>query len=295
MASFDLNPVAVNPGCGEWARSQRRGVGGRSGGGVGRSCGVHWDARVGRLDAGCFRVLIGLVDHTEFGGGYQQDPARDRDHAGEPVVRQLLRHLPRCGRHPDGQRLAVGLRAGRRGSAVRAAFCRPRRRQRRRTAQPSQRRRRHRRRQDGRLRHPAVRCAEELHRPEQPRLHQLRHPGRAGLPHRLRHPELLVLRPRLRAAGPHVRTERLLEPARAPVPSLGVVSRVHPAQQPRLLHQRAAEPWPADARRFAGLGDHRRHRSRQRPDLRLDRPDLAAAQEQHQLGVLRRRRHRAGL
>ena len=39
-------------------------------------------------------------------------------------------------------------------------------------------------------------------------------PGRDGLPRRPRDPELLALGPRLHAAGPHVRAERIVEPAR---------------------------------------------------------------------------------
>ena len=44
-----------------------------------------------------------------------------------------------------------------------------------------------------------------------------------GLPQPARDPELLGLRARLRAPGPHVRAERVVEPARAPVHGLGMV------------------------------------------------------------------------
>ena len=46
---------------------------------------------------------------------------------------------------------------------------------------------------------------------------------RDGLPRRARDPQLLDLRGGLRAPGPHVRAQRLVEPARSPVHGLGVV------------------------------------------------------------------------
>ena len=50
--------------------------------------------------------------------------------------------------------------------------------------------------------------------PDRPGVHQLGHARRDGLPHRERHPQLLDLRQGLRPPGPHVRAERLVEPAR---------------------------------------------------------------------------------
>src|SRR5712692_10595835 len=50
---------------------------------------------------------------------HPQYPARRDHHAGEPLVRQLLRHIPRRGRHPDAERCAHRLRA--RGAAAGAA------------------------------------------------------------------------------------------------------------------------------------------------------------------------------
>ena len=47
-----------------------------------------------------------------------------------------------------------------------------------------------------------------------------------GLPRPQRYPELLGLCRPLRPRGPHVRAERLVEPARAPVPRVGVVGEV---------------------------------------------------------------------
>ena len=50
------------------------------------------------------------------GRGHPQDQARHRDRAGEPVLRQLLRDVPRRRRHPHGERATHGMRpaAGRR-------------------------------------------------------------------------------------------------------------------------------------------------------------------------------------
>ncbi len=52
----------------------------------------------------------------------------------------------------------------------------------------------------------------------------------------------------LRAAGPHVRAERVVEPARAPVPGLGVVGALHRRQRPDRAAQRdrRARPSPPD-------------------------------------------------
>ncbi len=50
---------------------------------------------------------------------------------------------------------------------------------------------------------------------------------RDGLPRRARDPQLLDVRAGLRAPGPHVRAERLLEPAAAPLPGLRVVGALH--------------------------------------------------------------------
>ena len=107
---------------------------------------------------------------------------------------------------------------------LRQALPRPGRRQRRRPARPGQRHRRHQRRQDGRLRRPRPSrrrkgCAD----PNNPACTNGADARRHGLERRPGDPQLLGLRPELRAAGPHVRAERLLEPARAPVHGLGVV------------------------------------------------------------------------
>src|SRR4029453_18222205 len=54
--------------------------------------------------------------------GDRQDPARDRDHAGEPLVRFLFRNVPRCGRHPDAAWTPRRLRAGPAGPRLREPF-----------------------------------------------------------------------------------------------------------------------------------------------------------------------------
>ena len=51
-------------------------------------------------------------------------------------------------------------------------------------------------------------------------------PRRHGLPRRPRDPQLLGLRAPLRAPGPHVRADRVVEPARAPLHGLGLVGPV---------------------------------------------------------------------
>ncbi len=109
-------------------------------------------------------------------------------------------------------------------------------------ARGSQRHRRHRRWQDGWLRRPSGARPQGLHRCQQSRLHELQDPGCHGLSHPVRHPQLLGLCPQLRAPRPHVRTQRLLEPALASVSGLGVVGALHPTRQPGQLHQRLAKP-----------------------------------------------------
>ena len=155
--------------------------------------------------------------------GHPQDQARDHHHAGEPVVRQLLRHLPRGGRHPDAPGGAHGLRAEP-GRRVRPALPRPRRHQRRRAARRGQRGRRREPRQDGRI-HPAAGCGEVvLQGARRPGLlRQIRHPRRDGLPHRGGDTELLGLRQELRATGPHVRTGQIVVAPRPPVHGLRLV------------------------------------------------------------------------
>ena len=72
-------------------------------------------------------------------------------------------------------------------------------------------------------------------------------PRRDGVSHRERHPELLDLREGLRAAGPLVRAGRVVEPARAPLPRVGMVGVLHATQRAVELRQldpaAAQEQW----------------------------------------------------
>ena len=83
---------------------------------------------------------------------HPRDPARGRDHGGEPLVRLLLRHLSARRRDPDEARRADRVRAERR-RPVREAVPRPERRRRLgRRARPARRQAGRRRRPHGRLR-----------------------------------------------------------------------------------------------------------------------------------------------
>ena len=173
--------------------------------------------------------------------GHPQDQARDRHHAGEPVLRQLLRHLPRGGRHPDAPRCAHGLRAEP-GRWVHAPLPRHRRRQRRRPARRGQRGRRHQPRQDERLHPAAGRGKGVLQDSRRPGLQRRqRRARRDGLPHRRGDTELLGLRQELRAAGPHVRAGEVVVAARAPVHGLRLVGAMQEplADELRQRHRRS--------------------------------------------------------
>ena len=136
--------------------------------------------------------------------------------------------------------------------------------------------------------------------PDRPGLHQLGHARRDGLPHRERHPELLDLRQGLRAPGPHVRAERVVEPARPPLPGLRVVGVLHPGRQPVELRERPADQARRATREHPAVygGEagpktaaiRSSNRGRRPAHLRLDRPDLPALQVARQLGLLRRQR-----
>src|SRR5205807_726313 len=79
-------------------------------------------------------------------------------------------------------------------------------------------------------------------KPAGPGVHDSRRNRRDGLSRRGRDTQLLVLCEELRAAGPHVSAQPLLEPARAPLPRVRLVG---PLQGPRpgaQLRQRAPEP-----------------------------------------------------
>ena len=91
-----------------------------------------------------------------------------------------------------------------------------------------------------------------------------------------RDPQLLALRARLRAPGPHVRAGRVLEPPRAPVHGLRVVGDLHAVPyDPFSCHERTSPHDSAQTNRPAS------------PHVRLDRHHLPAAPLRSQLGLLR--------
>ena len=167
--------------------------------------------------------LPDVEDQDRAGDRDPQDPARRRDHAGESLVRQLLRHVPGADGIPPG----VCGRTRRTVSACPPSTTRPTST----TAAPTRwaTRSRTSTRPDGRIRRPgrggsrlqhAGPRLQPLHRTadhEQPALVRRRH----GLPRCPRDPQLLDLRRGLRAPGPHVRAQRLVEPPRPPVHGLG--------------------------------------------------------------------------
>ena len=113
---------------------------------------------------------------------HPQDPAHRRDHAGEPLVRLLLRHVPRRRRHPEAR-----VRAGPAPRRLRPPVPQPAEQELRRAARPHRRDARHRGRAHERLRRERrVRPAPLL-----PPAHQLarvlavaEEAGRDGLPRR---------------------------------------------------------------------------------------------------------------
>ena len=107
-----------------------------------------------------------------------------------------------------------------------------------------------------------------------------------GLPRPARDPQLLDLRARLRAPGPHVRAQRLVEPAGAPVPGLGMVGALHDRRrsvQLQLEHRGSRTP------------DRHRTGAAQAARLCVDRPHLPALPAPRQLGLLHEEGSRAGL
>ena len=96
---------------------------------------------------------------------------------------------------------------------------------------------------------------------------------------RQEHPELLGLRGRVRAAGPDVRADRRLDPARAPVPRLGLVRLLLRPERPDVVHLRRRPQ-----------GGTRAVRVRRGPDLRVDRHHVAARSRGRVVGLLRRSR-----
>ena len=68
-------------------------------------------ARPGRSTASAGKGQRGVRRQLHRPAWHPQDQARDHRDAGEPVVRQLLRHLPRSRRNPDEERQADRMRA----------------------------------------------------------------------------------------------------------------------------------------------------------------------------------------
>ena len=223
--------------------------------------------------------------------GDPQDQACDHDHAGEPLVRQLLRHLSRRGRHPDEERDAHGVRA-QPGRRLHPALPRPCGPQRRRPARRGQRGGRRERRQDERVHPAAGRGPGVLPHRERPRLRRDPHPGRDGVPHRRGDPELLEVRAELRAPGSHVRAGEVVVAAGPPVHGLGVVGQVQEplADELRQRHRRAlrGQQVPEGRGQRAGQGQ-----DQYRPGL--DGHHLAAVRQPHQLALLRAGRRAARL
>ena len=171
---------------------------------------------------------------------HPQDPARRRDHAGEPLVRLLLRHVSRA---PTGSRRHVCVPDPLR-RRLRAAYHDPRDRNAGGPHDHVDAVARHRRREDERLHRAAPRSGRRMFCNAAHRLARVlalaEDAGRHGLPRRARDPELLGVRAQLRAPGPHVRVGHVVEPAGAPLPRLRLVGEVHAARRPDELHDRGA-------------------------------------------------------
>jgi hypothetical protein len=175
--------------------------------------------------------------HLRGAGGHPQDQARDHHHAGEPVLRQLLRYLSGGRRLPHARGCASRLRAGPQ-RRMHPALPRHRRRQWRRSACRAQCGGRRRPRQDGRLHPAARRGAESLRLAYRPGMRGLRSARRDGLPHGSGDTKLLDLRPRLRAQRSHVRAGEVVVTARPPVHGLRLVGQVPQPLADELRQQR---------------------------------------------------------
>ena len=185
---------------------------------------AHWPGRSGsRADAQRTRRRTwrasGGVDGETIGRdsrGHPQDRARDRRDAGESLVRQLLRHVPRRRRHPDrcGRR-ADGLHPRSRRGRCAAPYHDPPTT----TAAVRTERRRRRPTSNGGAMDGFVAQSRgstvELHGSTNPMLRARWPMDVMGYHDRVGHPELLELRAQLRAPGPHVRAEPLVELARS--------------------------------------------------------------------------------
>ena len=170
---------------------------------------------------------------------HQQHHPCHRDHAGEPLVRSLLRHVPRRGRIPAG-RAGSHRRVRPRppGRDLSTALSRHEPVRCRRPPRPPRFDDRRERRTDGRIRQGAGADRQRMRAPARcvpvPGGHA--GPGRAarhhGVSHRKRDPELLGVCEALRAAGPHVRAGVFVDPSLAPVPRVGVVGDMSRPRRP---------------------------------------------------------------
>ena len=177
--------------------------------------------------ATCTRHLLGSADRSRH--RHQQHHPRHRDHAGEPLVRSLLRHVPRRRRIPAG-RAGPHRRVRPRppGGDLSTAVSRHEPVRCRRPPRPPRFDDRRERRTDGRIRQGAGADRQRMSAPARcvpvPGGHA--GPGRAarhhGVSHRKRDPELLGVCEALRAAGPHVRAGVFVDPSLTPVPGVGV-------------------------------------------------------------------------
>ena len=152
---------------------------------------------------------------------HPEDPARHRDHAGEPLFRQLLRDLPGCGRDSDEERSPNGVQPRSQSctSASSPTSTTTTTTAARRTAHVGVEQDVNGGKMDGFIRaHRATHCDEPRTRFVR-RVFRRRH----GIPHPARHPELLGVREGVRAPGSHVRTDRVMEPAGSPLHGVGMV------------------------------------------------------------------------
>src|ERR1039458_3373064 len=190
------------------------------------------------------------------GNRHSQDQARRDHHAGEPLVRQLLRDLPRGRRAPAQQAGPVHrMRARPSGAHMREALLRPERHQLGRTPHAGRRGHRHRRRQDERL-HPQP----PGRRPPRHGRAGLRRPGpvehlrrRDGLPRRPPAQALLGLCPQLRPANAPVGAEPGLEPGRTSLHVVRRVGQMRP-EQAHDLQVRPGQPRPQPRQRKSNIG-----------------------------------------
>ena len=152
--------------------------------------------------------------------------------------------------------------------------------------QRGQRPRRRQRGEDGRVHHAGGQGQERLRAEHgrQPRVLELGHTRRHGLPHGRRDPELLDLRQGLHARRPHVRAGGIMVAARSPLPGLGLVGQVLEPGAVELC-QRDQGPLHAGAdAEIRGPGHRHRHG---RHHQRVDRHHLASLQQARLMGLLR--------